>query len=315
MTASSRSFLPHQSFVERVLPIASWARNYRGRDLRADVVAGMTLAAFAVPESLAYATLAGLPPQAGLYAGVPATIVYALLGSSRLLAVGVASALANLTASTIGPLAGGDPRRAAALAAGATLIAGAAALIGWIARLGFLANLVSRSVLTGFSIGAGIYIASTQLGKLFGADAGHGEFCDRIATFLRHVEGFQSWTLGVGLGALAMLVLGSKLLPKLPSALVVVKQSILEQLENARRAIRVLVIDLESSPVLDTSGAGMLAELGAALEARGVALRIAGAHAGPRELLVKVAPDPFASGPLSADLNSAVEGARAELHV
>src|SRR3954468_15227090 len=103
--------------LARLLPVTVWARTYRAEDLRADVLAGVTLAAFTVPESLAYATLAGLPAQAGLYAGIAGLATYAVFGSARLLASGVTSGLAVLTAATVADLAGGDPQWAAALAA------------------------------------------------------------------------------------------------------------------------------------------------------------------------------------------------------
>lgn len=205
-----------------MLPIVGWVRHYQRADLRFDVLAGLTLAAFAVPESLAYASLAGLEPQVGLYAGVAAMMTYAVFGSSRLLGVGVTSALAIMTAGTIGGLAGGDAGKAATLAALATLVAGAAAIIGWLLRLGFLANLVSRSVLTGFSAGAGLYIGSTQLAKLFGVEAGEGEFFSRVIDFARQVGHTHPLTLGVGSVALALLLAGKRLAPRLPMPLIVV---------------------------------------------------------------------------------------------
>lgn len=210
------------SRLEHVLPIVGWAKRYRRDDLRFDLVAGATLAAFAVPESLAYASLAGLEPQVGLYAGIAAMVTYALLGTSRQLGVGVTSALAIMTAGTIGGLAGGDAARAAAMSAFATMIAGGAALVAWLCRLGFLASMVSHSVLTGFSAGAGLYIASTQLAKLFGVESGEGEFFPRIASFARNVGQTHPLTLGVGAAALALLLLGKRFTPRLPTPLIVV---------------------------------------------------------------------------------------------
>src|SRR5690606_15567796 len=147
----------HVSRLEQWLPIVGWVKRYRRTDLRFDLLAGLTLAAFAVPESLAYASLAGLAPQIGLYAGIAAMVSYAVFGTSRQLGVGVTSALAIMTAGTIAGLAGGDPGKAATMAALATLVAGAAGVACALLRLGFLADLVSRSVLTGFSAGAGLY--------------------------------------------------------------------------------------------------------------------------------------------------------------
>ena len=211
-----------ESRIEHFLPIIGWIRRYRRSDLRFDVLAGMTLAAFAVPESLAYASLAGLQPQIGLNAGIAAMMTYAIFGSSRFLGVGVTSALAVLVAGTIGGIAGGDPGRAAAMTAFATLVAGATAIAGWVGRLGFLANLVSRSVLTGFTTGAGLYITSTQLAKLFGIESTQGEFFARLASFASDVDQTHGPTLGIGCVALALLLLGRRFTPQLPNPLIVV---------------------------------------------------------------------------------------------
>jgi high affinity sulfate transporter 1 len=208
--------------LEQALPIAGWVKRYRRADLRSDLLAGATLAAFAVPESMAYASLAGLEPQVGLYAGIAAMLTYAVFGSSRQLGLGVTSALAIMTAGTVGSLAGGDATRAAAMAAFATLVAGGAAIVGWLFRLGFLANLVSRSVLTGFSAGAGLFIASTQLAKLFGVETGEGEFFSRIAAFAGDVAETDRLTLVVGAVAVALLLLGKRFTPRLPNPLIVV---------------------------------------------------------------------------------------------
>jgi high affinity sulfate transporter 1 len=208
--------------LEQALPIVGWARRYRRADLRPDLLAGSTLAAFAIPESMAYASLAGLEPQVGLYAGIAAMLTYAVFGSSRQLGLGVTSALAIMTAGTVGSLAGGDAARAAAMAAFATLIAGGAAIVGRLFRLGFLANLVSRSVLTGFSAGAGLFIASTQLPKLCGVEAGEGEFFAQITAFAKSAGDTDGVTLGVGAAAAALLLLGKRFTPRLPNPLIVV---------------------------------------------------------------------------------------------
>jgi high affinity sulfate transporter 1 len=224
------------------LPVVGWARAYQARNLRFDLLAGVTLAAFAVPESLAYASLAAVPPQVGLYAAIAAMLTYAVFGSSRVLATGVTSALAVLTAGTVGRLAGGDPGRAAAMAAFAALVAGAAALAGWLCRLGFLANLVSRSVLTGFSAGAGLYIASTQLPKLFGVEGAEGGFFDRMGGFFEHVGAMRWPTLAAGGAALLLLVAGKKIAPRLPSTLLVVALALVlaPVLDLARHGVTVV---------------------------------------------------------------------------
>jgi high affinity sulfate transporter 1 len=224
------------------LPVATWLRGYDVANLRFDLLAGITLAAFAVPESLAYAGMAGLPPATGLYAGMLGMLAYALLGSSRQLAVGVTAALAVLTAAGLSGLSHGDPKRAAVLAAGATLVAGVAAIVAWICRLGFLANLVSKSVLTGFSFGAGLTIASTQLAKLCGIPGGHGDFLGRMAAFFRHVGSTHIPTLVLGATAFVVLLLAKRFAPRLPSALLVVAAALVAAplLDFRRHGIHVI---------------------------------------------------------------------------
>jgi sulfate permease, SulP family len=133
----------------RRLPLPDWTRGYDRRTLRADVVAGITVGAFTVPEDMAYAALAGLPPQAGLYASLAAMAVYALFGSSRQLAVGPTSALAVLIGGGLHALASEGSARYADLAALIAVLVGGLALAAGLLRLGYLAQFVSRAMLTG----------------------------------------------------------------------------------------------------------------------------------------------------------------------
>jgi high affinity sulfate transporter 1 len=195
--------------------------------LRADIVAGVTLAAYAIPVSLAYSSLAGLPPQAGLYCYLLGGLAYAAFGTSRQLAIGPTSAISILIGSTLSSLATGDVLRQSQLAMGVAILAGFIGVIAWVLRLGNIVNFVSETVLIGFKVGAGLVIASTQLPKLFGITSGGGSFFSRIIELVRHLEETNLPTLGVGLGALVLLVLGDRLLPKRPIALFVVAISIL----------------------------------------------------------------------------------------
>ncbi len=128
-------------------------RGYRRAWLGRDVLAGITVAAYLVPQVMAYAGVAGLPPVAGLWAVLPAMVLYASIGSSRLLSVGPESTTALMTAVAVGPLAGGDPGRYAVLAAALAVVVGLVSLAAWAVRLGFLADLLSRPVLVGYLAG------------------------------------------------------------------------------------------------------------------------------------------------------------------
>src|SRR5262245_12119835 len=151
----------------RWLPAASWLPTVRPH-LRADVVAGITLAAYLIPAGLGDASLAGLPPQAGLYACLFSGLVFWALCSSRHTAITVTSAISLLLGTSLGDLAGGDAARLASLAAATALLVAALALTAWAVRAGALVTFISETVLVGFKVGVALYLASSQLPKLFG---------------------------------------------------------------------------------------------------------------------------------------------------
>jgi SulP family sulfate permease len=204
------------------LPIAGWLPKYQPSWLRFDLVAGVTLAAYAVPVSLAYAGLAGLPPERGLYCYLLAGLGYAIFGSSRHLAIGPTSAISLLLGVTLAGLSLGDPVRQAALASLTSLIVAGVFALAWLLRLSVLVNFISESILTGFKAGAALVIASTQLPKLFGVRGGGDDFFERIGLLVQQVAGTHILTLTIGVGAIIALVLGDKFLPGRPVALVVV---------------------------------------------------------------------------------------------
>ncbi len=152
---------------------------------RSDIVAGVTLAAYAIPVSLAYAALAGLPPQVGVYGYLLGGLGYALLGSSRQLAIGPTSAISLMIAGTVGAMADGDAQRYAQIASLAAFTVAALCLIAWLLRLSALVKLISDSILVGFKAGAGLTIAMTQLPSLFGVAGGGHNFFERVCAARR----------------------------------------------------------------------------------------------------------------------------------
>jgi MFS superfamily sulfate permease-like transporter len=209
------------------LPIVGWLPHYQLAWLRFDVVAGVTLAAYAVPVSLAYAGLAGLPPQTGLYCYLLAGLGYAIFGSSRHLAVGPTSALSLLLGVTLAGLAAGDPARQSALASLTALIVAGVFALAWLLRLSVLVSFISESILTGFKAGAALAIASTQLPKFFGVRGGGDDFFERLGRVAQQVPDTNPLTLTVGAGAILLLGLGEKFLPGRPVALGVVLLALL----------------------------------------------------------------------------------------
>jgi sulfate permease, SulP family len=208
-------------------PIFEWLPQYQRGWLHLDFLAGLTLAAYAVPVSLAYASLAGLPSQAGLYCYLAGGLAYAIFGTSKQLAIGPTSAISILIGSALGGLAERDAFRQSHLAMAVAVLTGFLGIVAWAFRLGNIANFVSETILTGFKVGAGLVIASTQLPKLFGVASGGNNFVTRIMELVRDLNETNLPTLLVGVGALTLLIIGERLLPGRPIALFVVVISII----------------------------------------------------------------------------------------
>ncbi|MFH9824975.1 SulP family inorganic anion transporter [Streptomyces bobili] len=187
----------------RLLPGLGTLLGYRRSWLRGDLLTGVTVAAYLVPQVMAYAVVAGLPPVAGLWAILPALALYALLGSSRLLSVGPESTTALMTATVIGPLAAGDPARYAVLAATLAITVGLLCVLAWAARLGFVADLLSRPVLIGYLGGVALIMIVDQLPKLTGVRTTGSAFFPQLWSFLRNLGSTHA---GTGLCAVVALV-------------------------------------------------------------------------------------------------------------
>jgi len=207
-------------------PPAQWLPAYRPQWLTHDAIAGATLAAYAIPVSLAYASLAGLPPQYGVYCYLVGGLFYALFGSSRQLAIGPTSAISMLVGVTVAGMAQGDPQRWADIAALTALVVAVMCVLAWLLRLSSLVNFISETILLGFKAGAALTIALTQLPKLFGVKGGGEHFFERIVVLGGQLPDTNLTVLAFGLAALAVLLLGEKLLPGRPVALFVVMASI-----------------------------------------------------------------------------------------
>ena len=209
------------------IPILHWIRLYDAGRFRLDLMAGLSLAAFTIPESLAYASLAQLPPITGLYCYLVAGLAYVIFGTSRQLAVGPTSALAIVIATSVAALGGGDPARTLGLASALALIVGIVSVAGRSIGLANAAYFISDPILTGFKTGAGLYIASTQLPKLFGIEGISGNFFERIAHVVKELPSTHMPSLLMGAAAIALFIGLQRLLPGRPTTLVVVAASII----------------------------------------------------------------------------------------
>jgi high affinity sulfate transporter 1 len=209
------------------LAVRRWLPEYRRQWLRSDFVAGLTLAAYLLPAAIGDASLAGLPPEAGLYACLFSGLVFWLFCSSTHTVVTVTSALSLLIGASVGQLSGGDPARHAALAAGVALMLAAIAFAAWLVRAGNVVGFFSEIVLAGFKAGLAFYLASTQFPKLFGFKGIHGDFWESSAYFIRHLGETNGVALLVGISALAALIAGKLWLKHRPVAFLVVIAGIL----------------------------------------------------------------------------------------
>jgi high affinity sulfate transporter 1 len=205
-----------------MLPIRSWLPHYERRWLRSDLLAAAAVWAVLVPEGMAYASLAGMPPETGLFAALAPLLAYAALGTCRQLTVGPSSAIAAYSAAAVAPLALGDGARFIALSALLALLAGALLLAAGLARAGFIADFFARPVLTGFVAGLALVIAVGQLSKLLGVEGGGTGFFGKLTDLIPQLDDASLPTLVVGVAALALIFGLRKLAPKAPAALVAV---------------------------------------------------------------------------------------------
>lgn len=205
--------------VTRVFPglttdLAPWSRG--------NLVAGVTVTAYLVPQVMAYATVAGLPAIIGLWAALPALVVYALMGSSRTLSLGPESSVALMTAAVIAPFALGDPQRYAALAAGLAAVVGLVGLVGSALRLSFVSDLLSRPVLVGYMAGIGVLMIDGQLDAFVGIDTAGESLLSHVGQVIAALPQAQPAVLALSLGTLALLFLLARWFPRLPGPLIAV---------------------------------------------------------------------------------------------
>jgi sulfate permease, SulP family len=212
---------------KKYFPASEWLPNYTLKLFCGDAVAGITLAAYAIPVSLAYAMLAGLPPQYGVYGYLLGGLFYAMLGTSRQLAIGPTAAISLLTGITIAGLAKGDVQRWAEIASLTALVFAVMSILAYILKLNSIINFISETVLLGFKAGAAIAIGLTQLPKLFGLAGGGNNFSDQCIILYHQLPGTNYSVLIFGLIAIAALIAGEKLLPGRPIAIIIVIVSII----------------------------------------------------------------------------------------
>ncbi len=213
--------IANQSIRNRFLPILSWLPSYQRVWLRGDIIAGVTVLALLIPEGMAYAQIAGMPPETAFYAAPIGLLLYAIFGTSRQLVVAVSAAIATMSAAAIAPLAAAGSPEYAALTAGLAIAAGLISILAGLFKLGRIASFFSESVLAGFVTGLALTIAIKQVPKLFGIEGGSGNFWERLYDILIHLNETHFLTLLVGLISIALIVILEHRFHKLPAALIV----------------------------------------------------------------------------------------------
>ncbi|MEO0731666.1 MAG: sulfate permease [Bacteroidota bacterium] len=209
--------------LRNYFPALDWLRDYRREWLPGDLSAGLTVGVMLIPQGMAYAMLAGLPPIHGLYAATLPLILYAFLGTSRQLAVGPVAMDSLLTAVGVGAIATAGTEQFVALAAALAFLVGSIQLLGGVLRLGFLINLVSRPVISGFSSAAALIIAASQLPHLLGTTPEHsGSFAGRLIATLTTIPELHAYTLALGTGGILLMVVLRRWNRKIPAPLILV---------------------------------------------------------------------------------------------
>ena len=208
-------------------PIPDWLFSYQKSWLRSDLIAGLTSAAVVIPKAMAYATIAGLPVQVGLYTVLVPMAIYAVMGTSRPLSVSSTTTIAVLTAAELGRVApGGDPSSLFRASATLTLMVGVFLVLASLLRLGFIAEFISEPVLVGFKAGIGVVIVLDQVPKILGIHISKGSFFHDVAAIVQGIPETSLTTLAVGLVAIILLVGFERFLPRVPAPLIAVATGI-----------------------------------------------------------------------------------------
>jgi sulfate permease, SulP family len=211
------------STLQQWFPGAVWLREYDwGKFTAVDLIAAVSVVALLVPESMGYASVAGVPAQIGLYAAPLALVGYALFGGSRLLVFGAAGSVAAVSLSVVSHLAAGNPTKTVTYTAALALAAGAVFLVAGLARMGWIANFMSKAVMAGFITAMAMSIIVGQLGKLTGVHAGKGDTFQKLWHVLSHISSWNATATAIGIGSIVLIFAMARYTPKIPAALTAV---------------------------------------------------------------------------------------------
>jgi SulP family sulfate permease len=264
----------HNKHLVRYVPIIAWTRSYRREWLRDDLVSGVVVGMIMIPVAMAYAQMAGVPPQAGLYAAIVGMTAYAIFATSRHLKITTSSTMSIMSLAVVAPLAAGDPVMLMTLSSALALTVGVILLALSLAKLGFISDFLAKSVMTGYVFGVACLIAISQLPKVFGFSGGSGSFFQQLGQFISNLPETNLYTLALGLGTLILIFLIRRFKPLIPGALIALLLGILVtsyfdlnilhdvkvvgEIPTGMPAPAFPIVSLEMVPVLIAGAAGIV---------------------------------------------------------
>ena len=260
--------------VGHYVPLVGWIKTYQRAGLRDDLVSGVVVGAVMIPVAMAYAQMAGVPPQAGLYSAIVGMTIYAILATSRHLKITTSSTMSIMSIAVVAPLAASDPAAFMALSSALALTVGIIMLVLGFAKLGFISDFLAKSVMTGYIFGVACLIAISQLPKIFGVPGVSGTFFQQVAQFISELPETNVYTLALGISTIVLILVIKRFKPLIPGALValvlgIVVSSLLQL--NAKYGVSVVgvipagmapftipIINLTAIPSLIVGAVGMV---------------------------------------------------------
>ncbi len=252
--------------IGRYIPIIGLIRSYQRAWLRDDLVSGVVVGAIMIPVAMAYAEMAGVPPQAGLYAAIAGLTAYALFATSRHLKITTSSTMSIMSLAVVAPLAAGDPGTFMALSAALAITVGIIMIVLGIVKLGFISDFLAKSVMTGYIFGVACLIAISQLPKVFGVPGGSGSFLEQLGQFIAKLPQTNVYSLALGVGTIIIILSIKRFKPLIPGALVaLVVGTALSSLLNLNERYGVAVVGViptgMTSPTIPRIDPGSIAFL------------------------------------------------------
>jgi high affinity sulfate transporter 1 len=217
--AMINDFFKRKKFI-RYIPSIGWLRTYQRAWLRDDLISGLVVGMIMIPVAMAYAQMAGVPPQAGLYSAIVGMAAYALLATSRHMKVTTSSTMSIMSLAVVAPLAAGDPAALMALTSALAITVGIILLVLSLLKLGFISDFLAKSVMTGYVFGVACLIAMSQLPKVFGVSGGSGNFFEQVAQLISKLPQTNIYSLMLGVGAIVLIFTIKRFFPLVPGALI-----------------------------------------------------------------------------------------------